>query len=118
MNKRTTKVENIELPVLFVSGNSSPLKPASELTTKVQNNVGKVLVNAESLASTIQSGLAILEAAKNACPNEADVRVDTMSFEIGVQATGRVGFLGSGADLQIAASFQVTFKIADAEAKS
>ena len=36
---------------------------------------------------------------------------DSITFQLGISGTGKVGFMGTGVDVQVAASIQLTLKI-------
>lgn len=63
-----------------------------------------------SLNLCVQSIQALLMFVKEKL-NTVPVRTDTISFELGVSATGKVGFLGTGIDTGLAAKLQITLKV-------
>jgi hypothetical protein len=87
----------------LASGESPSFNSASQ-------TLEAVTLDGKSLAQTVEAVQAMaLEV--NARTQGKSVSLSEVQLEVGVSATGKVGILGIGADLQCAAKLQLKFKI-------
>ena len=110
--RASAESEAIVIPVFEPAG----APPKINLRTK--SIVGKIQAQAQAALGDVQ----IDEATLSACLNAADAitkavrdkikeaKLDSIAFQLGVAATGKVGFLGTGLDVQASAAIQLSFK--------
>jgi hypothetical protein len=65
-------------------------------------------VDNATLDQCINSARALVNAVREKSP---DMKPETISIQLGISTTGKVGFLGTGIDLQVAAVIQLTLKV-------
>ncbi len=74
-------------------------------------SVKSLAFDSDALDAAIEAATAILSRATSAASRLPSIEVDTMSIHIGITASGSVGLLGTGAEVEADASFEITFKI-------
>ena len=88
---------------------------AASLGKRVREAASETIKNlpfdAEALDSAINAATSILGRATAAASRLPGIELDTMSIHIGITASGSVGLLGTGAEVEADASFEITFKI-------
>ncbi|MDB5318747.1 MAG: hypothetical protein JWN40_378 [Phycisphaerales bacterium] len=108
------KPETIELPV-FIPGSSAGLRPATAegLKGRVMNAFSAIFVDELSLDAAL-GAVGNLVTAVGSRLQASRLSLDTIEVELGVSATGKVGFLGSGVEAEVAASIVLGFKLSKA----
>lgn len=109
-------MKNIELPILL-HGN----EPTSEFggVASINGSMGNIMasklanliVECTEFEKIIASAEKIISVTKKETQKEKSIEVDSVSFNIGISNSGRVGFMGSGIGVDCIASFQITFKV-------
>lgn len=88
----------------LASGTSSRPKSAAtalELVTLDQGSLAKTIDAVQLIASDIKSQVA----------SSHSISLSELQIEVGISATGKVGIIGFGADLQCAAKLQLKFRV-------
>jgi hypothetical protein len=84
-----------------------------ELQDRINAGVGTVLVNPDSLESALEgvSKIVTLAAAKVAATK---LKLETITVELGISASGQVGFLGTGVQVGASASISLEIRVVQA----
>jgi hypothetical protein len=77
----------------------------------VHEQVESIAVDEAALDRIIDSAVAFLRRAAAAASKVPKVQLDTMAVQLGVTASGAIGLLGTGIEVEAEASFELTFKI-------
>lgn len=113
MPKSTTVV----LPVL-PRGKSTTRQPsvkgslASASTSTAKALAGKlqgVQLDDASLSTTLAAAIAVADRVQARLPPSSGLDISEIEISFGVSATGKVGFLGTGLDIECEASFTIVF---------
>src|SRR4051812_32322354 len=104
----------ITIPVFTKMNLDQDLGGPATIIETMSADAGAVLatlvLDQTSLNLCVQSVQALLMFVKEKL-SAVPVRTDTISFELGVSATGKVGFLRTGIDTGLAAKLQITLKV-------
>jgi hypothetical protein len=87
-----------------------PASIADKIKTEVQDVVASLVVDEHTLGLCIQAAQNLMKFVEEKFSN-TKIKTDTISFQLGITATGKVGFLGTGVDVQFAATLQLTLKV-------
>jgi hypothetical protein len=70
--------------------------------------IDRVAVDEGDFSACIRACVNLLELASKQFEHGSTLRVASLGFELGVSLTGKVGFLGTGTEGELAATFQIT----------
>lgn len=108
----------LTIPVLVKTEDSQsiggPASVADTVRLSIQEAVSSILIDEASLDQSVQAIQMLTQYVKVKL-NNTQIRADTISFQLGISATGKVGFLGNGVDIQLATTLQLTLKIQSSE---
>jgi hypothetical protein len=106
---------HITIPVFIATDSDGTIGSPATVADKLKAAAGKVVfslaIDEESLRKSIDSALSMINVVRQQLDDASDVKLNTFSVDFGISSTGKVGFSGSGLDVQLASKFQVTFKI-------
>jgi hypothetical protein len=92
-----------------VGGPASLKKKVKDgLSDEAKEILATLEVDNTTLDQCINSARALVNAVREKSP---DLKPDTISIQLGISTTGKVGFLGTGVDIQLAAVIQLTLKV-------
>lgn len=77
----------------------------------VHEQVESIAVDEAALDRIIDSAVTFLQRATMMASRVPAVQLDTMAVQLGVTASGAVGLLGTGIEVEAEASFELTFKV-------
>jgi hypothetical protein len=114
MPKRKSKessAEAVQLPVI-TSQTPGVLQPATpgQLADRVFAGLGTVIVDPASLSVALNAVSKIVATTISKL-RATDLSLDTIEIELGVSASGQVGFLGTGVEAGVAASITLGLKV-------
>ena len=94
-----------------IGGAATVAERARESLTE---HIRDISVDSTAIEVAIDAATAMLHTTAERASTSRAIRVDSLSLQLGVSATGSIGLLGTGANVQAAATFQITFKIVEA----
>lgn len=102
----------IVIPVFEqTTGKSRANLKTKSLTGKIEDEAkqafGDLQIDEATLAQCLNAADALVKAVQN---KMKQAKLDSIAFQLGVAATGKVGFLGTGLDVQVSAAIQLSFK--------
>jgi hypothetical protein len=77
----------------------------------VHEQIESISVDEAALDRIIDSAVTFFQRAAATASKVPRVQLDTMSVQLGVTASGALGLLGTGIEVEAEASFELTFKI-------
>lgn len=80
-------------------------------TNVAANTLDLVRLDPESLTQAINAIEDVVSQVKEQAASSTSISLLELQLELGLSATGKVGILGIGADLQCAAKLQLKFKV-------
>jgi hypothetical protein len=112
--------DTIKIPVFLPvsSGDDSIGEPATlgdVLSRRVKNALNAITLDESAIHNCAKSAFAIVKSFDGGLGKNSHVRVETLDFEMGVSTTGKVAFLGSGVDVELAAKFVVKLAVTRTE---
>ena len=81
---------------------------ADSLAKSVSSKLPNVNVDEASLKTSLQAAISVAEKIQDNTPKESGFRISELEISFGITATGKVGLLGTGIDIECEASFSVT----------
>ena len=87
--------------------------PSRKFKERIQESVKDTLIDADALQHAVTAAVELFEGVIDATATSNRIQVESLSFQMAVSATGKVGLLGTGVDVQAEATFEVTFKLED-----
>lgn len=83
-------------------------KVKDEINEGAKEVLATLEVDNTTLDQCITSARALIKSIREKSP---DLTPETISIQLGISTTGKVGFLGTGIDVQLAAVIQLTLKV-------
>ena len=87
-----------------------PASVVDKIKTEVQDVIASLVVDENTLGQCLQAAQSLMKFMEEKI-NNTKIKTDTISFQLGITTTGKVGFLGTGVDVQFAATLQLTLKV-------
>lgn len=104
----------LQIPILTEIESPSSIGGPATIGETLKAEVGHALsllsVDEETLEQCLTAAQVLFQIVHTRYAN-SPIKTDSISFELGVSGTGKVGFLGIGLDIQAAAKLQITLKL-------
>jgi hypothetical protein len=97
-----------------VKDDSSGIDPSTvkeKVKKTLESALKEITIDKESLHKCISSVETLIANTSNSIKKLDTILLDNLSIQFGISTTGKVGLFGSGIDIGLAGTFQLTFKI-------
>lgn len=94
--------------VSHATGGLATVKPNK--VNSITDRLDKIVLDTESLQRAITSVDKMVNIIKSTATNGSDISLSEVELELGVTATGKIGILGTGFDIECEARMKLTFK--------
>lgn len=84
----------------------------SSLNKRISSNLQQIAIEQESLRNALQAIEQMVSSIQDPALAQKSTRLTEVQLTLGVSATGQVGILGVGVNVQCAASIQLKFAVA------
>lgn len=93
------------------AGLQGSLATASESAARsISKRIMHVALDEESLARTVTAAISIAKSIQERVTPDSKFELSELEISLGVSATGKVGFIGTGLDVECEASFSVVLR--------
>jgi hypothetical protein len=103
------------IPVFTEPDRDDSIGEPASIRDTIKRVLGKSIcvlqIDEETLNQCVSAAANLLYQLDKMSTQSSKVKTDSITFQLGVSSTGKVALIGSGVDIELATTIQVTFKV-------